>query len=163
MLAGVWGPASMARPYSQDLRERVVGSVMAGRSCRATAALFGVSVARVVRWCQRYRASGSAAAKRMGGHRRRLLLGERDWLLARIAAKPDLTLRAILAELAARGIGVSYGALWSFVAAEGRAAADPQRRRQAVLPAELLARPQPDRAGLRQAQDPVAQARPAYR
>ena len=34
----------MARPYSQDLRDRVVGSVASGRSCRATAALFGVSV-----------------------------------------------------------------------------------------------------------------------
>src|SRR5258705_12844155 len=31
----------MARPYSKDLRDRVVGSVAGGRSCRATAALFG--------------------------------------------------------------------------------------------------------------------------
>ena len=44
-----------------DLRDRVVGSVAAGRSCRATAALFGVSVARVVKWCQRWRATGSQA------------------------------------------------------------------------------------------------------
>jgi hypothetical protein len=42
----------MARPYSTDLRDRVAGSVLAGRSCRATAALFGVSVASVVKWCQ---------------------------------------------------------------------------------------------------------------
>jgi len=33
--------------------------------------------------------------------------------------------------------------------------------RQAVLPAALLTRPQPDRAGLRQAQDPAAQSRRA--
>src|SRR6266851_2397485 len=118
MLAGVWGPASMARPYSQDLRDRVVGSVAAGRSCRATAVLFGVSVASVVKWSQRYRVTGSAAAKKMGGHRRRVLLGERDWLLARIAEKPDLTLRAVLAELAGRGRVASYGALWSFFASE---------------------------------------------
>ena len=139
----------MARPYSQDLRERVVGSVMAGRSCRATTALFGVSVASVVKWCQRYRASGSAAAKRMGGHRRRLLLGDRDWLLARIAAKRDLTLRAILAELAARGLGVSYGALWSFFAAEGitfkknpvRRRAGPARRRAPAHPVEAAPGP----------------------
>src|SRR5258708_39775335 len=56
----------MARPYSQDLRDRVVGSVVAGRSCRATAALFGVSVASVVKWSQRFRATGSAAAYKMG-------------------------------------------------------------------------------------------------
>src|SRR5712672_1094113 len=36
---------------------------------------------------------------------------------------------------------------------------DPSRRRQTLLPATLLARPQPDRAGLRQAQDPAAQSR----
>jgi transposase len=55
----------------------------------------------------------------MGGTRRFVLSGERDWLLARIAAKPDVTLRALMAELAARGVVVSYGALWKFFACEG--------------------------------------------
>src|SRR6478609_2209378 len=84
----------MARPYSIDLRDRVVASVGSGRTCRATAALFGVSVSSVVKWSQRFRRTGSAAAYWMGGHRRRVLAGERDWLLARLAEKPDLTLRA---------------------------------------------------------------------
>ena len=91
MLAGVGGQHRMARPYSQDLRERVVASVASGRTCRATAVLFGVSVASVVKWSQRWRASGSAAAKLMGGQRPLQLKGERAWLLARIAEKPDLT------------------------------------------------------------------------
>src|SRR6266536_2605074 len=108
----------MTRPYSSDLRERVVASVSFGRSCRVTAALFGVSVASVVRWSQRYRATGSSRAKPMGG-RRRLLLPQREWLLARIAAAPDLTVRAVRTELAERGLKVSYGAVWSFLAAEG--------------------------------------------
>src|SRR6202023_3127993 len=103
MLAGVGGQHRMARPYSQDLRDRVVGSVTAGRACRATAALFGVSVASVVKWSQRFRATGSAAAYKMGGWRQLLLKSEREWLLARIAEKPDLTLRGMVAELAARG------------------------------------------------------------
>ena len=38
----------MARPYSLDLRDRVVASVEGGRSCRETARLFGGSVASVV-------------------------------------------------------------------------------------------------------------------
>ena len=109
----------MARPYSTDLRDRVVGSVAAGRSCRATAALFGVSVASVVKWCQRWRATGSAAPCRMGGWRPLLLRSERAWLLARIAEKPDLTLRAVMAELAGRGTPASYGAVWRFFAREG--------------------------------------------
>jgi transposase len=50
----------------------------------------------------------------MGGRRRAVLASERDWLLARIAEKPDLTLRAIVAELAGRGVRVSYDAVWRF-------------------------------------------------
>ena len=109
----------MARPYSQDLRDRVVGSVASGRTCRVTAALFEVSVASVVKWSQRWRASGSAAAKPMGGRRPLRLKHERAWLLARIAEKPDLTLRAVVAELAERGTPASYGAVWRFFRHEG--------------------------------------------
>ena len=109
----------MGRAYSLDLRERVVAAVAAGESCRAVAATFKVSVASVVKWSQRYRATGSAAAKPMGGVRHNSLGGERDWLLARIAARPDLTLRALVAELAGRGIKVSYYAVWHFFEHEG--------------------------------------------
>ena len=109
----------MARPYSLDLRERVVASVEGGRSCRETAGLFRVSVASVVKWSQRYRATGSAAAHPMGRRNRPLiLLPERDWLLARLAAKPDLTLRGVQAELAGRGVRVSCKAIWNFFRAE---------------------------------------------
>jgi len=109
----------MARPYSQDLRDRVIGSVASGRTCRATAALFGVSVASVVKWSQRWRTSGSAAAKPMGGWKPLLLKSQREWLLARIAERPDLTLRAVVAELAERGTPASYGAVWRFFKREG--------------------------------------------
>jgi transposase len=88
----------MARAYSLDLRERVVAAVSAGDSCRAVAATFKVSVASVVKWSQRFRATGSAAARPMGGSRPYALAEERDWLLRRLAEKPDVTLRALLAE-----------------------------------------------------------------
>ena len=45
----------MARAYSLDLRERVVGAVAAGQSCRSVAKTFMVSVASVVKWSQRQR------------------------------------------------------------------------------------------------------------
>jgi transposase len=47
-----------------------------------------------------------------------ILLPERDWLLARIGAQPDLTLRGLQAELAARGIEVSCKAVWNFLRVE---------------------------------------------
>jgi len=54
----------MGRPYSLDLRERAVAATAAGQSCRAVAERFGVSVASVVKWSQRYRRK---AARRRGG------------------------------------------------------------------------------------------------
>jgi transposase len=71
------------------------------------------------RWSQRFGATGSAAALAMGRRRPHRLAGRRDWLLARIAEKPDLILRAVRAELATGGVKVSYGALWAFFAHEG--------------------------------------------
>ena len=64
----------MPRAYSLDLRERVVAAVAAGESCRGVAKTFKVSVASVVKWSQRFRATGSAAAKPVGGVRRNSLV-----------------------------------------------------------------------------------------
>ena len=109
----------MARPYSEDLRVRVVGRVEAGYAVRAVAETFGVSVASVVKWSQRKRQTGSAAAKPMGSRQRRSLIGQRDWLLNRIAVKPDVTLRALVAELNARAVATSYGSVWRLLRDEG--------------------------------------------
>ena len=110
----------MARPYSYDLRQRVVAAVRSGMSCRQAAGTFGVSVSSVVKWSQRERATGSVAAGKMGGQRPIILAGQRAWLLSRInAPDSDVTLRGLQAELAGRGIIVSYGALWNFVHREG--------------------------------------------
>src|SRR6516225_1771575 len=98
----------MARAYSLDLRERVVAAVVGGQSCRSVAKTFGVSASSVVKWSHRFRATGSAAAKPMGGRRPYALEHERNWILTRISESPDLTLRALAAELAARGIAVSH-------------------------------------------------------
>jgi len=108
----------MPRPYSLDLRERVVAAVASGESCRKVADTFKVSVASVVKWSQRFRATGSPAARPMGG-KPYALAGERDWLLKRLAEKPDITLRALVAELGERGIVVSYYAVWHFFEHEG--------------------------------------------
>ena len=105
----------MPKAYSLDLRERVVARVMAGESCREVAELFKISVASVVKWCQRFRSTGSAAAKAMGRQQPRLLAAEREWILARLAAVPDLTLRAVVVELQERGVAASYGSVWRIV------------------------------------------------
>ena len=127
----------MARAYSLDLRQRVVDAVVNGGSCREVASRFGVSPSSVVKWTQRFRATGSAAAHSMGGRRPYALAGHRDWLLARLAQRPDVTLRGLVDELAAQGVVVSYYAVWHFFEHEGisfkkksaRGRARPSRRR----------------------------------
>jgi transposase len=80
----------MTKPYSEDLRTRVVAAAGARGSCREVAKQFSVGVSSVVRWAQQFRRTGSVAAKPMGGERNSRLKDERDWLLARVAEAPDL-------------------------------------------------------------------------
>jgi transposase len=109
----------MVKPYSEDLRVRVVGRVEAGYPVREVAETFGVSVSSVVKWSQRKRRTGSVAAKPMGSRLARSLAGQRDWMLARIAEKPDVTLRELVAELEARAVSTSYGSVWRLLSDEG--------------------------------------------
>ena len=110
----------MAKSYSNDLQARVAAAAGKGKSNRALADIFDVSASAVSKWSSRYRATGSADAKRLGGHRHVILTDERDWLHARIRAPDsDVTIRGLLTELADRGIIVSYGALWNFMHREG--------------------------------------------
>ena len=109
----------MTKPYSMDLRERAIARVQRGESVRSVAAALSVSASSVVKWSQRFRATGSVAPGQMGGHRPRLIVGEHEaWLRARIAAR-DFTLRGLVGELAARGLKVDYRTVWNFVHREG--------------------------------------------
>jgi putative transposase len=78
----------MARPYSTDLRERVILAVARdGLSRNEAARRFGVAISTAVNWLRRYRDTGSAAPGKMGGHKPRKLIGvHRDWLLERARA-----------------------------------------------------------------------------
>ncbi|MEA2801530.1 MAG: hypothetical protein QOE49_1625 [Rhodospirillaceae bacterium] len=106
----------MAKPYSMDLRERVVEAVERdGLSCNQAAARFEVAVSTAIGWINRFRRTGSVAPDRMGGNRPKKLVGEyRDWLLQRCRAS-DFTLRGLVAELAERGLNVDYRVVWTFV------------------------------------------------
>ena len=104
----------MARAYSLDLRDRVVAAFAGGASCRSVAEAFKVSPASVVKWAQRKRATGSIAPT-CPKPRPRSLAEHRDWLMARLEAVPDLTLRALVAEFGERGVVTSYGSVWRIV------------------------------------------------
>lgn len=96
------------RPYSNDLRSRVVAAMEAGGSCRAVAATFGVAPSTAGNWHRQYRRTQSYAPLAMGGDRRWKLAGELGWIAERLEAVPDLTLAEVRNDLAARGVLVSY-------------------------------------------------------
>ena len=109
----------MARPYSMDLRERVVRAVEEdGLSRNKAAKRFGIGIKTAIDWVRRHQETGSVAAKPMGGCRPKKIVGAyRDWLLERCRAR-DFTLRGLVGELAERGLQVDYRAVWEFVHGE---------------------------------------------
>jgi transposase len=109
----------MTRPLSNDLRERAIAALHSGESCRQVAARFGVAVSSVVKWSQRYRATGSVAPGKVGGHCKPVLEPHRAFIVERLSQTPHLTLHKLKDELAARGIVVSHHTVWMFLRREG--------------------------------------------
>lgn len=110
----------MSRPYSLDLRKRVVASVEEeGLSRRQTAARFGVAVSTVILWIRLYRETGDVSPRQIGGYKPRKIAGaHHDWLVSRCRAG-DFTLQGLVRELAARGLKVDYRSVWNFVHEQG--------------------------------------------
>lgn len=109
----------MAKPYSMDLRQRVLAAVEEeGLSRNEAAARFGIGISTAINWLQRYKETGSVAPGQMGGHKPRTIRGEHEvWLRERLQAGA-FTLRGLVAELAERGLKVDYHSVWDFVHAE---------------------------------------------
>jgi transposase len=105
----------MPKPYSDDLRERVIEAVEAGASRREAAESFNLSPSSAVKWLQRWRDTGSAQAKPTGGSISPLE-EHAEWLLAMVTEQPDLTLDEIVAAMRKRRIPGSRTAVWRFFA-----------------------------------------------
>ena len=110
----------MAGAYSQDLRDRVIDAVeKEGLSRRAAARRFGVSDSAAVKWLQRYEDSGSRKPVGTGGHRPSKLKPHRDFIVAALKDKPDLTLEALGRHLLAqRGVRADTSMLSRFLRRE---------------------------------------------
>jgi transposase len=80
------------KPYSQDLRERVVKAVDEGHSRREIVKLFGVSEATIKRYLKLRRESGSLAPKPIPGYPPRKIGALQKGLQPQLEAHPDATL-----------------------------------------------------------------------
>src|ERR1700691_6031525 len=103
----------MGKPYSQDLRERVIAAVDGGIGAYAAAALFRVSVSYIYKALGRRRATGESKALTGRAGRKAKLAGHDEALRARVAVVPDATLEELQVWLATGSQGeASIRCLW---------------------------------------------------
>lgn len=102
----------MGRPYSQDLRDRVIATVEEGQPVTACARLLRVSVSYVSKVMGRKHSTGETAARRLGRGPAPKLAGYEEVLRQRVTAEPDETLAELAGWLRCEhGVTVSLGVL----------------------------------------------------
>ena len=108
----------MGKPYSLDLRKRVVSAIAGGMSRNRAAKQFGVAISTAIGWMRRVEETGTVEPGQMGGHKPKAVSGDHAvWLSQRIG-DGDFTIRGLVAELAGRGLKVDDHSVWDFVHAE---------------------------------------------
>jgi len=110
----------MVQALSMDLRSRLLSAVDDGMSCRAAAARFGVAPSTAIRWHAMRRATGSFAAKPLGGDMRSRRVEERAAdILALWEARKDISLDELRLALVETGLTVSVAGLHRFFVRRG--------------------------------------------
>jgi transposase len=105
----------MAKPYSQDLRDRLVRAVLAGQSRRKSARGFDVSASCVIKLMQRFEITGGCLPRKFGGHKRHALAAHEDKVRALVTAQPDLTITELWRKLTTLEIKVGRSAVGRFL------------------------------------------------
>src|SRR5260370_41208483 len=104
----------MGKPYSEELRERVIAVVDAGTGAYTAAPLFQVSVSYIYKALERRQTTGETGALPWAGGPRPKLAPYDDALRARVMSEPDATLEQLQAWfLAEHHLKVSVGCLWN--------------------------------------------------
>ncbi len=106
----------MGKPYSMDLRERVIAAVEGGMSTHRAAARFSIGIATAGAWARLKRATGDVTPARQGKPKGSVLDAHADFICGVIDETPDITLEEIAERLAAeRGLRVVSTAVWKFL------------------------------------------------
>lgn len=109
----------MPKAYSSDMRERVVGFVQAGNSCREASRRFLTSPSFVINLMKRFGECGSVARRKGGSKRPGKLAPHREFLLARVMQTPDVTMPELASELLQRGVKVDPSSISHFLLRNG--------------------------------------------
>jgi len=105
----------MGKPYSNDLRERVVEAIATGDTREEVAELYGLSLSTVGRFIRRKRETGSVSSDKFGGYKQHALKPHIDRVKELVAAQPDGTLLEYQAGLAKHQVTVSQTAIFRFL------------------------------------------------
>lgn len=114
----------MGKPYSLDLRERIVAYVEAGHSARSAGRVFGVSASTAVRLMAARRSRATLAPRPQGRAAGTVgkLAAHRAFLVEVVRAEPDITLKELAgALLEAEGVRVNLSSLHRALKAAGYA------------------------------------------
>ena len=89
------------KAYSIDLRERVIEAVKGQEESQPEVARrFCVSLSFVEKLWKQFRDTGNVEIKPHGGGRKRVLAGERVWLVQEIRSQPDASLEELCERVA---------------------------------------------------------------
>jgi transposase len=105
----------MAKPYSEDLRSRVIGAVEDGATIPETAEQCGVSISSVVRFLRLHRETGSVSAAKFGGYKGFALAAHEDLVRQLVAGQPDITLAELETQLAKKKVTVGKSSISRFL------------------------------------------------
>lgn len=106
----------MGKPYSMDLRERVIAAIEGGMSTRQAAARFSIGIATAGAWARLKRRKGAVTPARQGKPKGSVLDAHADLICGLIEATPDITLEEIAERLAEeREVKVVSTAVWKFL------------------------------------------------
>ncbi len=100
----------MAKPYSEDLRARVVGAVEDGATIPEAAKQCGVSISSVVRFLRLHRRTGTV--RWLQGVR---LAAHEDLVRQLVAEQPDITLAELETRLAKKKVTVGKSSISRFL------------------------------------------------
>ena len=110
----------MARPYSQDLRDRVLRATAEGSSARGAAARFGIGVKTAIEWVRRARETGETTARRQGKPKGSKLDEHEAFLLGLVDEQDDITLVEMQARLREeRSVADGTTTIWRSLEARG--------------------------------------------
>src|SRR5882672_11251663 len=141
----------MAKPYSSDLRARVIAAIEEGLTREEAAERHHVSLSSVGRFLRRQRATGSVSPAKFGGYKPYALAAHESLVRDLLAQQPDITLAELRALLAKRKVAVGQTSIFRFLRhlkltfkkkpARRRAGPSGRRRRsQGLAPAATKAR-----------------------